>query len=53
MIFERLPRLCTIIEQSSSEIEKPIQPQRPGMFSDASQKRRAPIGRWLKKESRR
>ncbi|KAK6323096.1 hypothetical protein J4Q44_G00054350 [Coregonus suidteri] len=34
------------VRQSSSEFQTQIQPQRPGRFSNASQ-RRAPIGRWV------
>ena len=41
MIFKWLP-------QSNSEFQSQIQPQRPGSFTNASQ-RRAPIGRWVKK----
>ena len=36
------------VPQLSSELQAQIQPQRPGRFSKASQ-RRAPIGRWVKK----
>ena len=34
----------------SSEFQTQIQPQRPGRFSNASQ-RRAPIGRWVKNKA--
>ena len=34
------------VPQSSSEFQTQIQPQRPQMFSNASQ-RRSPIGRWI------
>ena len=37
------------IPQSRSEFQAHIQPQRPAMFSNASQ-RRAPIGGWVKKK---
>ena len=53
MIYEQLPHLCTThiqlsilynkIPQSSSEFQTKIQPQRPGRFSNSSQ-RRAPVG---------
>jgi hypothetical protein len=36
---------CKVL-QSSREFQTQIQPQRPGRFSNASQ-RRAPIGRWV------
>jgi hypothetical protein len=51
MIFEGLPNLCTphmqlsVMSLSRAVNFKQIQPQRPGMFSNALQ-RRAPIGRW-------
>ena len=35
------------LHQSSSEFQTQIQPQRPGRFSNASQ-RRSPIDRWVK-----
>ena len=41
--------ICKVL-QSSSEFKTQIQPQRPGRFSNASQ-RRAPIGRWVKKKA--
>ena len=37
------------VPQSSSEFQTQIQPQRPGRFSNALQ-RRAPIGRWVKQK---
>ena len=55
MIFEWLPHLCAPHIQLSvrslsreGEFQTQIQPQRPGRFSNASQ-RRAPIGRLFKK----
>jgi hypothetical protein len=53
-IFEWLLHLCTPhtiiykVPQSSSEFQTQIQAQRPGTFSNASQ-RRTPIDRWVKK----
>jgi hypothetical protein len=38
------------VPQSSSEFQTQIQTQRPGRFSNASQ-RRSPIGRWIKKQT--
>ena len=38
------------VSQSSSELKTQIQPQRPGRFSNASQ-RRSPIGRWVIKKT--
>ena len=35
------------VPQSSSEFQTQFQPQRPGRFSNASQ-RKSPIGRWVK-----
>jgi hypothetical protein len=37
------------VPQSSSEYQPQIQPQQPGRFSNASQ-RRAPIARWVNKQ---
>ena len=54
IIFACLPHLCTPhtiiykVPQSSSEFQTQIQLQRPGGFSNASQ-RRAPIGKWGEK----
>ena len=39
------------VPQSSSEFQTQIQPQRPGRFSNASQ-RRAPIGTWVKMDKK-
>ena len=56
IFFEGLPHLCTHytiickVPQSSSKFQTDIQPQRPGRFSNASQ-RRAPVGRWVKKKA--
>jgi hypothetical protein len=40
-----------MVPQSCSIFQTQIQPQRPGGFSDASQ-RRAPIGIWVKKKKK-
>jgi hypothetical protein len=43
------PTIICEVNQSSSEFQIQVQPQRPGRFFEASQ-RRALIGRWVKIE---